>query len=178
MHLDAPTKQEPDATSCRRPATRSAMTTAASSVAGSSPRSGSTDDTSSPVDVNMLTYFMGGSSDDSVKKAKAKKNRHRLNNIRHRKRKQTESEQLRKSVIDMEQRLVELREEAKARLYKDGPNVFEEHAKLVKRSLECAQEEKRLLEHTISAQHQLIAFYEHTSKTVPGLLRRRRASMS
>ncbi|OQR94908.1 hypothetical protein ACHHYP_20033 [Achlya hypogyna] len=172
MHLeDAPEKLE----DTRRPTTRSSTQQASS---GSSPRSGTTDDTSSPVDVNMLTYFIGGgSSDDSVKKAKAKKNRHRLNNIRHRKRKQNESEQLRKSVVDMERRLLELREEAKQRLYKDGPNPFEEHAKLVKKDLDSAQEEKRLLEGTIAAQHQLIAFYEH-AHMVPSLLRRRRASVS
>ncbi|OQR99578.1 hypothetical protein THRCLA_06455 [Thraustotheca clavata] len=131
----------------------------------------------SPVDVNMLTYFMGGSSDESVKKAKAKKNRHRLNNIRHRKRKQNENEKLRKSVVEMERRLMQLREESRQRLYKDGPNIHEENAKRAKLCLDEATEERRLLQNTITAQHQLIAFYEAT-QPMPNPLRRRRASVS
>ncbi|OQS05213.1 hypothetical protein THRCLA_02622 [Thraustotheca clavata] len=127
----------------------------------------------SPEDVTMLHYYMAESSDESSDTSKnlqdrKRLDRHRLNNIRHRKRKQCENAQLRQEAVMLETKLYNLQIRAahrKTPMRSDPEETlrniekWKQFAKVEKRKREDAEEEKELLSLSTISHRNLIQMY-------------------
>ncbi|ETV96528.1 DNA phosphorothioation-dependent restriction protein DptG [Aphanomyces invadans] len=116
----------------------------------------------SKTDQKMLDYFMefSNSSDENRKKL-TRRVKHRINNKRHRQRKQVELDQLRRDVPDLERQLRGLEAVAESRRATAAQkSMWHQLAQIEKKKLDDAVEERDVLQKTIKAHEVLVALYE------------------
>ncbi|CAK4115081.1 unnamed protein product [Aphanomyces euteiches] len=116
----------------------------------------------SKTDQKMLDYFMelSNSSDENRKKL-TRRVKHRINNKRHRQRKQVELDQLRRDVPELEDQIERLQVAAQARLASAAQrSVWHHVAHVEKKKLDEAVQERDLLQKTIKAHDVLVKLYE------------------
>ncbi|KAF0720341.1 Aste57867_396 [Aphanomyces stellatus] len=131
---------------------------------GASTGQNNSSNSSSPskTDAKMLDYFMefSNSSDENRKKL-TRKVKHRINNKRHRQRKQIELDQLRRDVPDLEDQLGVLQTKHNERRSTTAQRSLWHHLTTVeKKKLDAAVEERDLLQKTIKAHDVLVKLYE------------------
>ncbi|ETV97984.1 hypothetical protein, variant [Aphanomyces invadans] len=103
--------------------------------------------------------------EEALRRLKEKQNKHRLNNIRHRQRKQCENDSLRTEVVELEQRLNALQASSARRGQQRGLRneaairQLKEESKAEKRKRDESEDEHAILLRTVHSQRDLIQLY-------------------